>query len=270
MARAIQTLGGEVRALFFAAGHTGCHAVEMLEKEDGVPCVPVWVSGMTRTITTVLEEEIHRQTAFFEPGPAVSEKEYALFLDHFRNEVQQTHLVTLNGAASNAGQDNLYKDLIHIAHEYKVPVILDAYGTIFSRGLEARPFMVKPNVEELEGLVNRKLPGLEERWQAVDHLLEQEVTLVVVSMGEEGALVATKEWQYQVMAPPIEEVNPVGSGDALVAGFALGLTQGLGLEETARFGVALGTANALTWDIGVFNPETVEKLRRLIHLEPRA
>ena len=269
VSRAIQVLGGATRALFFAAGHTGRHAVEMLEKEDGVPCVPVWVSGMTRTITTVLEEELHRQTAFFEPGPAITPEEYTGFLEQFRREVQDAQLVTLNGAASNAGQDTLYRDLILIAHEYEVPVILDAYGPIFSKGLEAKPYMVKPNLDELEGLLGYPLPTREAQWLAVDWLLSRGIPLVVVSLGKEGALIATEDRQGHLKPPAIEEVNPVGSGDALVAGFALGMTRGLSLEETARLGIALGTANALTWDIGVFDPLEVERLRQEIRLRFR-
>lgn len=269
VSRVIQVLGDKTKALFFAAGHTGRHAVEMLEKEDGVPCVPLWVSGMTRTITTVLEEEIHRQTALFEPGPIITPEEYTRFLELFRRELSGVALITLNGAASNAGQDTLYKDLILIAHEHKLPVILDAYGAIFEKGLEAKPYMVKPNLEELEGLLGKALPTREAQWQAVDELLSRGITLVVLSLGEEGALVATKDWQAHVQAPAIEEVNPVGSGDALVAGFALGLARGLSLEETARFGIALGTANALTWDIGVFDPEQVERLRHEVIIQYR-
>ncbi|HOD96257.1 MAG TPA: 1-phosphofructokinase family hexose kinase [Candidatus Hydrogenedentes bacterium] len=269
VSRAVRAMGGETNALFFAAGHTGKHAVEMLEQDDGVPCLPVWVSGMTRTITTVLEEPLHRQTALFEPGPPVNREEYQAFLQHFREHACRAALVTLNGAASNAGQDTLYFDLIQIAHACDVPVILDAYGAIFAEALKARPYMVKPNLEEMEALTGKRLPTRREQWEAVDFLLAQGITLVVLSLGDQGALVASGDWHCHLLPPAIQEVNPVGSGDALVAGFALGLTQGRSLEDTARLGIAMGTANAMTWDIGVFHPEEVAALQSRITITPR-
>ncbi len=55
VSRAVKALGGDTGALVIVGGHTGRHVVDMIEQQDGVRCVPVWVAGMTRVITTVLE-----------------------------------------------------------------------------------------------------------------------------------------------------------------------------------------------------------------------
>lgn len=270
VSRAVKAMGGDTAAMVMVGGPTGRHVVDMLEKQDGVPTVPVWVDGLTRTITTVLEEPLHRQTAFFEPGPRTTEAERTRFSELFREAVKQAKLVTLNGSAPDPALDTLYRDLLDIAHACKVPVILDAYGPIFAKALEGKPFMVKPNVEELEILFASRLDAREKQWQAVDRLREGGIDLVVLSLGEEGALVASKEGCFHAVPPEIEEVNPVGSGDALVAGFALGLTQGKELLETIRLGIAMGTANAMTWDIGSFTRAQVEALKPAIQMVPRA
>ncbi|HOC68999.1 MAG: Tagatose-6-phosphate kinase [Candidatus Hydrogenedentes bacterium ADurb.Bin101] len=269
VSRAVKAMGGDTVAMVMVAGPTGRHVVDMLEKRDGVPTVPVWVDGLTRTITTVLEEPPHRQTAFFEPGPLTTGAERRRFTDLFREAITQAELVTLNGSAPDPALDTLYRDLLDIAHAGKVPVILDAYGMIFANALQSRPFMVKPNVEELELLFASRLDTREKQWQAVDRLREGGVERVVLSLGEEGALVASKEGCFHVVPPKIDEVNPVGSGDALVAGFALGLTRGKDLVETARMGIAMGTANAMTWDIGSFTRAQVEALKPAVRLVPR-
>jgi len=260
VSRAIKAMGGDTVAMVLVGGPTGRHVVDMLEKQDGVPTVPVWVDGLTRTITTVLEEPPHRQTAFFEPGPVTTEVERGRFLELFRETVTQAELVTLNGSAPDPALDTLYRDLLDIAHACKVPVILDAYGTIFAKALERGPFMVKPNVEELEQFLGEHVDTREQQWRAVDRLRGGGIELVVLSLGAEGALVASKEGCFHARPPRIEEVNPVGSGDALVAGFALGVTQRKNLTDTIRLGVAMGTANAITWDIGSFTRHQVEAL----------
>ena len=82
----------------------------------------------------------------------------------------------------------------------------------------------------------------------------------MLSLGKDGALVSRDGERLHVMPPTIEEVNPVGSGDALVAGFAVGLVEAMPLEQMARLAVAAGTANAMSWDIGHFTKGDVDRV----------
>ena len=75
-----------------------------------------------------------------------------------------------------------------------------------------------------------------------------------------GAIVSRGGERFQVLPPTIREVNPVGSGDALVAGFAIGLAEGTSLQDMARVACAMGTANAMSWDIGHFTRDEVERI----------
>lgn len=269
VSRAIRAMDGDTSAMVLVGGATGQHVVDMLEQDDDIPVIPVPVGGLTRTITTVLEEPPHRQTAFFEPGPMVTEAERIRFLNLFRETVPRASMVTLNGSAPDPSLDLLYHDFLEIARGAGVPVIVDAYGPIFAAALEARPWMVKPNVEELEALVGLPIDSREKQWQTMDWLHDKGVELVVLSLGAEGALVVSGQACFHVVPPVIQEVNPVGSGDALVAGFALGLTEGMPLDAAARLGVAMGTANAMSWDIGTFTREEVKVLLPQVQIVPR-
>ena len=260
VSRAVKIMGGDTIAMPMVGGATGRHVVDMLEEQDQIQCAPVWVEAMTRTITTVLEESVHRQTALFEPGPAITESEYQGFIETFKAVLPGASLITFNGSAPDPRLDTLYYDLITLAREYEIRCVVDAYGTIFERALDARPYMVKPNVEEAEQLFGRSLRTRKAQWEAVDAFLERGVQLVVMSLGAEGALVASGERRIHATPPVIDEINPVGSGDALVAGFALGIREDMDLEEMTRLGVAMGTANAMSWDIGTFSKEQVQTL----------
>ena len=260
VSRAVKIMGGDTIAMPMVGGATGRHVVDMLEEQDQIPCAPVWVGAMTRTITTVLEESVHRQTALFEPGSAITESEYQGFIATFKTMLPGASLITFNGSAPDPRLDTLYYDLITLAREYEIRCVVDAYGTIFERALDARPYMVKPNVEEAEQLFGRSLRTRKAQWEAVDALLERGAQLVVLSLGAEGALVASNKRRFHATPPTIDEVNPVGSGDALVAGFALGIRKDMDLEAMTRFGVAMGTANAMSWDIGTFSKEQVQTL----------
>ena len=267
VSRAVKALGGDTAALVIVGGPTGQHVVDMITHDDGVRCIPVWVASMTRTITTVLEESIHRQTAFFEPGPTVTEAEVQSAVKNIATSIAAAKVVTFNGSVPDTPLDGLYAEGVRLTREAGVLAIVDSYGEPFRRALAEKPYMVKPNAEEAEGLVGYALDSDAARWKAIDWFHAQGVELVVLSLGAEGALVSRNGERLAVHPPKIEEINPVGSGDSLVAGFAMGLERGLSLEETSRLGAAAGTANAMSWDIGHFTRQEVEDIARKVVVE---
>jgi len=260
VSRAVKALGRATKAMAIVGGHPGRHVVEMIEKQDGVECIPAWVESQTRTITTVLEEPIHRQTAFFEPGSRVTEGEYSNIVELFRDAVVGAGVVTFNGTVCDKAIKNLYRDLIPIAKATGAVTILDSHGPEFALGIETVPFMVKPNVKETDELFGYSLDTDDAKWQAIAQFRAKGIELVVLSLGEQGAFVSRGEERFHVVPPEVDEINPVGSGDALVAGFAIGLLEGMPLREMAVLGCAAGTANAMSWDIGHFSKEQVEGL----------
>jgi tagatose 6-phosphate kinase len=248
--------------MVIVGGHPGAHVVEMIEQQDGVACAPVWVQSQTRTITTVLEEPIHRQTAFFEPGSCVTASESDAIVETFRGVISEARVVTFNGTVCDRSIEGLYGTLIPIAKERGVLTILDSHGPEFARGLDAVPYMVKPNVAETEELVGYALDTDDAKARAIRFFHEKGVELVVLSLGKDGALVSRGGERFHVVPPAIQEVNPVGSGDALMAGFASGLLEDMPPETMARLAVAAGAANAQSWDIGHFTKEEVEDIEQ--------
>lgn len=266
VSRAVKALGYDTASMVIVGGRPGQHVVDMIEQQDGVRCIPLWVNGMTRTITTVLEEPIHRQTALFEPGSPVTEKEVELIVEIFTQTIIEARVVTFNGGIPDPVLRPMYERLIWIAKEAGVITILDSYGPEFTQGLEAVPYMVKPNQQEAELLVGYPLNTEGARWRAINAFHDKGIPLVVLSLGIEGALVSRDRERFHVIPPEIKEINPVGSGDALVAAFAIGLQENWTLEQMARLGVAAGAANAMSWDIGHFTREEVNHLVAQVQL----
>jgi tagatose 6-phosphate kinase len=259
-ARAVTILGRVAKAMVIVGGHPGAHVVEMIEQQDGIHCVPMWVKSQTRTITTVLEEPIQRQTAFFEPGSRVTDDEFEDLKRLFAREVRGSNIVTFNGTVCDPSIKTLYRDIIPIAKAADAITILDSYGPEFALGIKAIPYMVKPNVAEAQGFVGFPLDSVQAYWKAIDIFHAKGVELVVLSLGKDGALVSRGEERFHAMPPAIKEVNPVGSGDALVAGFAVGLMERMPLVEMAKLAIAAGAANAMSWEIGHFALQEVESL----------
>jgi len=267
VSRAVRAMGHSARPMVIVGGHTGAHVLEMLQQQDRLKPVPVWVEDFTRTVTTVLEEEPHRQTAFFEPGSHVTPEEYEQVVETFRKVVNHAKVVTFNGTVPHKDIDGLYADLLPIAKDAGVVTIVDTYGPEFAKVMPNKPYMIKPNQQEAEKHLGRPLDTMDARIAAVREFRSEGIELVVMSLGHEGTLVAASGKILHVLPPTIDEVNPVGSGDALVAGYAIGLQENYTIRDTAALGAAMGTANAMSWDIGHFTKEEVEQVRKQIRIE---
>jgi fructose-1-phosphate kinase PfkB-like protein len=94
----------------------------------------------------------------------------------------------------------------------------------------------------------------------VDNFLKTGITMVALSLGAEGLLLASEEDRVWACPPAVTARNPVGAGDALVAGLIWALGEGRPLHEVARWGVAAGTAAAMHAGVSVGTRGEVESL----------
>jgi fructose-1-phosphate kinase PfkB-like protein len=136
--------------------------------------------------------------------------------------------------------------------------LVDASGALLRSAADARPFLVKPNREELEALLGDRIDGVGAAAAAARRLCTRGIGMVVVSLGAEGALLASGGRVCHAVAPPQPAGNTVGSGDCLLAGIAVGLARGLPLDEVLRLGVACGAANAMSIEHGYMRREHVD------------
>ena len=270
VSRAIRRLGGRTEAFVIVGGHTGAQVVEYIEQEDHVPCRRAIVTDPTRTITTIFEDEHKRQTAFFEPGSRITDDEAERIIGEFSDVAREARVIAFCGTVSDPTLEELYATLIPIAQDARAITILDSHGPEFRAGVAAKPYMVKPNLAEAAEYIGHALDTKPKRWEAVAHFHDAGVKLVLISLGAEGALVSHGEEAFQVVAPEIDEVNPVGSGDALVAAFAMALAEEEPppLEETARRAMAAGAANARMWDVAQFEREDIDELVKKVEIRP--
>jgi len=260
VSRVVKVLGRPTKVLTIVGGHTGEHIVEMLREDDGIEVVPLWVASSSRTITTVLETEPHVQTPLFEPGSVVTREEADRLVELFGNSLDGVSVVTLCGTVPDRTVEDLYARIVPIARARGIITILDSHGPEFAVGIEAGPDVVKPNVQELEELVGRTVGTESAIVDAGRELVERGIPTVVISQGSGSVLVVRADTVLRCVPPEIDEVNPVGSGDAFVAGLAVGLTERMELEPMVRLAVAAGTANAMSWDIGHCRREEIEAL----------
>ncbi|MCK4261507.1 1-phosphofructokinase [bacterium] len=258
VARVIKVLGGEVIATGFLGGPTG-ELMERKLKEEGLRAEFVKIKENTRNNLTILDPTSKTQTHLMEPGPKVDMRELSEFMGKFKKIMMRSKFLVLAGSLPPGVRQNFYAELIQLAKGEGVRTVLDSRGEALLEGLKASPFMVKPNRKELEEIAGKKLRRRKDMIKVIRSLLDKGIKIVALSLGRQGAVVASNERIWSASPPQVKVVNSVGSGDALVAGLIYSLTKGRGMEEAIRLGMACATANAIVSGAGFCGKEAIKK-----------
>ena len=132
-----------------------------------------------------------------------------------------------------------------------------------------KPFLIKPNRNELAQLVHRDQLQEEEITPAARQVIQDGYSeLVVVSLGASGAWLVSKDQQFYCKAPAVEKKSTVGAGDSMVAGITFMLAQEHGLAEALQFGVACGSAATMNPGTQLFDPKQAFRLYEQIRNSP--
>ena len=124
--------------------------------------------------------------------------------------------------------------------------ILDADGERLALGLEAHPYLIKPNRFELETMLGRELRSLADIRDAARTCIDRGASVVAVSLGADGAMIVDGDEALYAPRMAVDVKSTVGAGDTMVAGFACGIIGDSTLEEMLRMGVAAATARCAT------------------------
>jgi tagatose 6-phosphate kinase len=274
VARALTRLGRPARPVTFLGGPVGAHCESLLRRDDGLDPIVVTTAADTRVILTVRTDDSPSQTAFFDPDPAVaSDESDALFraVEAALGASESTvRALTLSGSSPSPSTHGLYSDLIALARSKKVPVFLDTYGPALEGIWGFWPEAIQLNRREAGVHLQKASPGDAEILALLERWGRHGVSCAVVTDGPNAALIRLRGKVYRVSPPKIEALNPIGSGDCLLAGLANGWLLGLEPEELIRHAFGCAVANALVWDAGSINPADVRTQGEAVTIEPLA
>ncbi len=263
VARVLSLLGTRVEVLGFKAGSTG----EWIEKslfELGTKTDFINVEGQSRTNINIIDKINNRETEILEEGPVIKLQAWEAFLEKFRAVMANTEvLVCSGGLPKGLGQDT-YARLIAEAGRFGTKAVLDSSGDVLALGIEAAPYLIKPNIRELSSYFNTSFADDVEIIAACHKIIEKGVQVVVVSLGDQGALLVTGNKGWKALPLEIEAVNTIGSGDSMVAGISKGIAEGLPIEECFRLGCACAVSNTEFLEIGLIDTERVNTLLKNI------
>ncbi|HEL1265688.1 TPA: tagatose-6-phosphate kinase [Streptococcus equi subsp. zooepidemicus] len=265
--RVLAETGQAVVATGFIGGKLGDFVIHQLQ-EQGISNQFFKIKGETRNCIAVLHEGM--QTEILEAGPYIDMDEAEGFLNHMSIIAKQFDVLTFSGSLPKGLAAHYYQDLITMARAYGSKVVLDCSGAPLKAVLAGKdkPTVIKPNLEELEDLIGQPVTLDEERLiSLLSQPLFEGIEWIIVSLGAQGAFAKHHNRFYRVTIPKIEVVNPVGSGDATVAGIAWALAEGDDDETLLKKANALGMLNAQETRTGHVNMAHFDELFDRIQVE---
>jgi 6-phosphofructokinase 2 len=259
VARAIYKLGGEALAVYPAGGHTGSFFNELL-LEEGVQTIPIPIRQPTRENLVVIDNTAHKQYRFGMPGPLLADNEWRDLLQVIESLPEMRYLVASGSLPAGVPPD-IFAQLAVIARQKDARYIADTSGEALQEVVKAGLYLLKPNLGELAALCGKEwLTETEASEAARELILQGHCSIVVVSLGEAGALLVTKDRVSIIRPPLVERKSTVGAGDSMVAGIVYSLAAEKDILSAVQYAVACGTAATMNPGTELCRKEDVETL----------
>lgn len=255
----LKNLGIESTALGFIAGFTGEELKREIESY-GIKTDFIKVKeGITRINIKISSNE---ETALNGNGPKITEEDIQELLEKI-DKIGKEDIVILAGNIPKGINNNIYEIICVNLERNGVTFIVDATQELLINVLKYRPFLIKPNKEELEETFKEKIETKEDIIAHAKKLQLMGAQNVLISLGGEGAILVTaKEEIYFSKAPKGKVLNTVGAGDSMVAGFVAGYAKSGDYEQAFKMGIAAGSASAFSMNLAT--AEEVENLLKEI------
>ena len=209
----------------------------------GFPFEAVRVKQESRTNFTISDKQ-GLTVKLNELGAPLDAHELKQIRDLVKARLAKTHWLMICGSVPPGVPPHFYCEIIQMAREQGVKALVDTDGDALLHCLEAKPTVISPNQHEAERLLGRALITRSHFIDAIDRIQKMGPESVILSLGSRGAVGSGAEGVFEVLAPRVEALCPIGAGDAMAAAFVWSMDRKKPFADSVRWGVAAGTAKA--------------------------
>ncbi len=261
VARVLTALGARPTLIGFNGGDTG-RAVETDLIEAQIACRLISTVSPTRICQTLVDTASGQVTELVEESAMPTPGEWAALQAVFESVLTETKWLILTGTLIPGAPADLYARLAEQAGGQDIPWLIDSQQDALTASLKHRPFVAKLNEEELAATCGKPIANQDDLIASARSLLDAGAQNVLVTRGTDDAWLITRDSAISFQPPPVTAVNPIGSGDAVMAGLAHALSRGKALDDAVRLGMACGAANAVTRWPGYVEPSIIAHVLR--------
>ncbi len=257
VARVIHALGGDVVALVLAGGTTGVYLEELLT-ETGIRWQALPIRGRTRMSLNVLDASNGQEYRFVPEGPLVEADEWEAALKAI--EHVEADWMVASGSLPRGVPSDFYARCVGIAKRRGQKFALDTSGEALRAATVAGGAeLLKMSLGELESLAGRPLPDTAAQEREINLLLRSGAARCIsVSLGADGAILATTAGLTRLPALPVQQRGAVGAGDAFLAGLVFALARGWTERDALGYALAAGAVAVSTYGTARVSREAIE------------
>lgn len=261
-------MGKGSRAFGICFGGTGDKIIGMMKKNNIDVCfIKKDRDGADSRTNYLINERSGDSTLITERGEMLLEEDLSELKNLMSRKIAKNDFLVFSGDASNYKNSFVYNDIMDALAHLELKVFIDTSGQALKNCLKAKPFLIKPNLDELEVLCERKIScEISDIVCAIDSLNQYEIPCVAVSLGEEGSIVRHYDEYYRVIAPKVRAVNTVGCGDCYLSGLLYGFESEMDIRSTLAHATAYSAACALVEDSVGFDA-CAENLKNQVRIE---
>lgn len=243
VARMLKTLGRPALALSFAGGENG-NKIRAGLKAQGIASELIPTIAETRVGINLVVESPTYHTWWIENGAELRRTEIDQMVERVRELLVETSFIAISGTIPGRLNDDLYWKILDVCKGFKGEIYLDARGEPLRRACQAGGFFLKHNRDEALETFSLDPFKIDEQQLFFAELTRKKIWGAMVTDGKNNVLVWDGEQIVEMSPAPSREVSAVGCGDATLAGFLYGRANGFSIIESARWGLAAGSADS--------------------------
>ncbi|HFO1258003.1 1-phosphofructokinase [Enterococcus faecium] len=229
-------------ALGFSAGFTGKYIEDYLQQKQ-IQTDFIEVPGMTRINVFTQVNQTGEEYKLVNQGPEIPQTAVHNFLNQIR-VLQAEDYLCVSGSLPRGLSPKVLIEISRICQEKGIHLIIDSSDQEAMDCLPYRPFLLKPNEEELSSWFGRKMVTDEDYFVYGQRLVELGAENDLLSLGEKGAILFTKDRVFRGNSPKGKVVNTACAGDTMLGAFLAGYMNRRPLDETLRKSIAAGSSTA--------------------------
>lgn len=237
--------GGVENLAFVVLGSENGASFERELTESGMTVRSITVDGRIRENMTVHTEGADETRISFS-GFLADKSLLDRTLDALADEIDGETFVTFTGRVPDGIDMKDTKAFLRALEQRGARIVIDSRSFGLSDLLEMRPWLIKPNQEEISEYLGREIHSFEEVACAARELYEQGIEHVMISLGAKGALLVCRDGSFVATPPKLEALSTIGAGDSTIGGFLAAAVTGATAEQMLASAVSYGSAACLT------------------------
>ncbi|MFA0413417.1 1-phosphofructokinase [Vibrio renipiscarius] len=266
VARVLSDLGAQVTVTGFL-GQDNQELFCQLFEDMGAVDRFIRVAGSTRINVKLVEKNGAVSDINF-PGVTVNAQAIAQFEQALDELCVDHDFFVLAGSLPNGVSPEMCANWIRKLRANGKKVLFDSSRAALAAGIDATPWLIKPNDEELADFSGQAVETHKDVIQIAEQLGNKGIDNIVVSLGAKGVM-WLNQGEWLVSKPPkMTVVSTVGAGDTLVAGLCWAHMQQMEKTQLLSFATALSALAVSQVGVGVPDIEEVRTLQQQVEINP--